>query len=63
MLSSDSCNSKLPVIAGDLEYEPGLVHILWTDYPVSGEPSYIMYRNFSRRCSQINNADYADKTD
>ena len=49
VLSSDSCNSRLPVIAADLEYQPGLVHIMWTDYPISGAHSRITYMNITEK--------------
>jgi len=43
VLSSDSCNSKFPSIAGDLEFNSDLLHVFWTDIPLSQNNSLIVY--------------------
>jgi hypothetical protein len=44
-ISSDSAQSVYPLVTGDLEFYPGLVHILWTEF--DGLSSRIMYSNIS----------------
>ena len=43
ILSPDSCNSRLPTIAGDLEFNVDLVHIFWTEVSPTYNHSRIMY--------------------
>ena len=53
-LSVDSCDSKRPVIAGDLEFNIDLLHIFWTDFSLSLNNPQIMYRSIDETRGENN---------
>ena len=42
ILSSDSCNSKMPILADDLNFEVDWLHIFKTDFSVTQSKSYLV---------------------
>ena len=47
ILSADGSNSKMPVIANDLEFDLDWLHVLWTEISLPQNNSSIVYQNIS----------------
>lgn len=45
-LSAEGIDSRFPVIASDLEFKAEFMHLVWNEYPTTGDRPRIVYCNF-----------------